>query len=62
MKVFFTLVILLLIIGGLNIIVTSSIPGKLSGGSVEVPLAVALISGGFLFYGAYEIWKNIYGD
>ena len=58
MKIIFGSVIILLLIEGLTVIFTSTLP--FYGQGLEVPLLVSLLIGGFILYGAYILWKEIY--
>ena len=58
MKITFGFVIILLLIVGLKIIFTSTLP--FYGQGLEVPLLVSLLVGGFILYGAYILWREIY--
>ena len=58
MKITFGFVIILLLIVGLKIIFTSTLP--FYGLGLEVPWLVSLLVGGFILYGAYILWREIY--
>ena len=59
MKTIWYLTIGLLLVGGIDILITSTIYHELKQESIEVPRLVSVMLGSFIIYGAYIIWDEL---
>jgi len=58
MKYFLIVLSVLLLLFGINMMISSVLPSIEYGESIEVPRLVSLLSGSFVIYGAYVVWKS----
>ena len=59
MKAIWYLTIGILLVGGIDILITSTIYNELKQESIEVPRLVSVMLGSFIIYGAYIIWDEL---